>query len=169
VLQRGDMVRTDTGAEFNHYLPTAARCTCRWCPRRTARLYTIALDVQKTVINMVRPGVTWWELHDKATEMLREAGGYDKDYYYGIGHFIGMEVHDEGDYLIPLQAGMVLSIEQGVMKPGEARIACEDDVLVTEDGYEWLSRGIPIEIDEVEAMLAKPGAFDNFIDARGAQ
>ncbi len=168
VLEPGDMVWTDTGAEFNHYsadMQRAAPLDGKFTAEQR-RLYTIALDVQKTVIGMVRPGVTWWELHDKAIEMLREAGGYDEDYYYGIGHFIGMEVHDEGDYLMPLQAGMVLSIEQGVMKPGEARIAFEDDVLVTEDGHEWLSRGIPIEIDEVEAMLAKPGAFDDFIDAR---
>ncbi len=171
ILQPGDMVWTDTGAEFNHYsvdLQRAAPVDGKFTAEQR-RLYTIALDVQKTVIAMVRPGVTWWELHDKATEMLREAGGYDQDYYYGIGHFIGMEVHDEGDYLMPLQAGMVLSIEQGVMKPGEARIAFEDDVLVTADGHEWLSRGIPIEIDEVEAMLAKPGAFDAFIDVRSKQ
>ena len=132
VLERGDMVWTDTGAEFNHYsadMQRAAPLDGKFTAEQR-RLYTIALDVQKTVIGMVRPGVTWWELHDKAIEMLREAGGYDKDYYYGIGHFIGMEVHDEGDYLMPLQAGMVLSIEQGVMKPG---------------------------------------AFDSFIDARGAR
>jgi Xaa-Pro aminopeptidase len=171
VLQAGDMVWTDTGAEFNHYsadLQRAAPVDGKFTAEQR-RLYSIALDVQKTVISMVRPGVTWWELHDKAINMLREAGNYDRDYYYGIGHFIGMEVHDEGDYLMPLQAGMVLSIEQGVMKPGEARIAFEDDVLVTEDGYEWLSRGVPIEIDEVEAMLSKPGAFDDFIDARKSQ
>ena len=59
------------------------------------KLYAIALDVQKTVISMIRPGVTWWELHDKAMQMLRDAGGYDEYYYYGIGHFIGMEVHEK--------------------------------------------------------------------------
>jgi Xaa-Pro aminopeptidase len=168
VLQAGDMVWTDTGAAFNHYsadiqrnAPVDGRFT-----EAQRQLYTIALDVQKTVIGMVRPGVTWWELHDKAIAMLHEAGGYDEDYYYGIGHFIGMEVHDEGNYLVPLQAGMVLSIEQGVMKPGEARIAFEDDVLVTEKGFEWLSRSIPIEIDEIEKMLAVPSAFDQFVGTR---
>jgi Xaa-Pro aminopeptidase len=167
-LQPGDMVWTDTGAEFNHYsadiqrnAPVDGKFTTE-----QRRLYAIALDVQKTVIGMVRPGVTWWELHDKAISMLREAGDYDKDYYYGIGHFIGMEVHDEGDYLVPLRAGMVLSIEQGVSKPGEARIAFEDDVLVTEDGHEWLSRSIPIEMEEIETMKAMPSAFKQFVDER---
>ena len=168
VFQPGDMVWTDTGAAFNHYsadiqraIPVDGTFTAE-----QRRLYEIALDVQTTVIGMVRPGVTWWELHDKAIEMLRDAGGYDVDYYYGIGHFIGMEVHDEGDYLVPLRPGMVLSIEQGVMKPGEPRIALEDDVLVTEDGYEWLSRDIPITIDEIERISKTPSSFDRFIEAR---
>jgi len=164
VFAAGDMVWTDTGAAFNHYsadiqrnIPIDGRFT-----DRQRRLYEIALDVQKTVIGMVRPGVTWWELHDKAIEMLREAGGYDEHYYYGIGHFIGMEVHDEGDYLMPLKPGMALSIEQGVMPPEGPRIAFEDDVLVTDDGHEWLSESIPIEIDDVEAWAARPSRWDDF-------
>ncbi|MDH4048769.1 MAG: Xaa-Pro peptidase family protein [Gammaproteobacteria bacterium] len=168
ILRPGDMVWTDTGAAFNHYSADIQRNAPvdGTFTDEQRRLYSIALNVQKTVIGMVRPGVTWWELHDKAIAMLRDAGGYDEDYYYGIGHFIGMEVHDEGDYLIPLQAGMVLSIEQGVMKPGEARIAFEDDVLVTEDGYEWLSRSIPIEVDEIEQMMKTPSAFRGFVENR---
>ena len=168
ILQPGDMVWTDTGAAFNHYSADIQRAVPvdGTFTAEQRRLYDIALDVQTTVIERVRPGVTWWELHDQAIRMLRDAGGYDVDYYYGIGHFIGMEVHDEGDYLVPLRPGMVLSIEQGVMKPGEPRIAFEDDVLVTEDGCEWLSRDIPIEIDEIERMLEAPSAFDAFIAAR---
>ena len=164
----GDMVWTDTGAAFNHYsadvqrnVPVSGRLS-----GEQRRLYEIALDVQKTVISMVKPGVTWWELHDKAIEMLREAGGYDEHYYYGIGHFIGMEVHDEGDYLEPLMPGMALSIEQGVMPPEGPRIAFEDDVLVTEDGHEWLTESIPIEIDDVEALSSEPADLDAFIGNR---
>jgi Xaa-Pro aminopeptidase len=164
----GDMVWTDTGAAFNHYsadvqrnVPVSGRLT-----DEQRRLYEIALDVQKTVISMVKPGVTWWELHDKAIEMLREAGGYDEHYYYGIGHFIGMEVHDEGDYLEPLMPGMALSIEQGVMPPEGPRIAFEDDVLVTEDGHEWLTESIPIEIDDVEALSSESADLDAFIENR---
>lgn len=166
VFRDGDMVWTDTGAAFNHYsadiqrnIPLDGRFTSE-----QRRLYEIALEVQKTVIGMVRPGVTWWELHDKAIEMLRAAGGYDEDYYYGIGHFIGMEVHDEGDYLIPLQPGMALSIEQGVMPPEGPRIAFEDDVLVTEDGHEWISSSIPIEIRDVEAWAAESSSLEQFTE-----
>ncbi|MDE0063354.1 MAG: M24 family metallopeptidase [Gammaproteobacteria bacterium] len=161
VFQAGDLVWTDTGAAFNHYsadiqrtAPIDGRLT-----ERQRELYEIALDVQKTVIGMVRPGATWWQLHDKAMEILRDAGGYDEYYYYGIGHFIGMDVHDEGDYLVPFKPGMALAIEQGVMPPEGPRVAFEDDVLVTDDGHEWLSRDIPIEIEDVEALTSSPGVF----------
>ena len=110
------------------------------------------LDVQKAVISEVRPGVTWQELHDLAMRMLKDAGGWDESYTYGIGHFIGMEVHEHGDYVGPLMPGMVLAIEQGAVVDG-TRVAFEDDILVTSDGHEWLTRFIPIEIDEVEALL----------------
>jgi Xaa-Pro aminopeptidase len=158
VFESGDMVHVDTGAAFNHHsadmqrsMPVDKKFTAE-----QRRLYEVALNVQKTVISRIKPGVTWWELHELAVDMLREAGGYDKYYTYGIGHFLGMEVHDEGDYEQPLQPGMALTIEQGVAPPDGPRVALEDDVLVTDTGHEWLSRAIPIEIDEVEAMAAEP-------------
>jgi len=165
VFEQGDVLHTDTGAAFNHYSADVQRNAPigGTFSEEQRRLYTIALDVQKTVISMIRPGVTWWQLHDKAVQMLRDAGGYDQYYTYGIGHFIGMEVHDEGDYHQPLRAGMALSIEQGVAPPDGPRIAFEDDVLVTENGYEWMSRIIPIEIDEVEAMMTTPSSLLEFV------
>jgi len=166
VFEAGDLLHTDTGAAFNHYsadvqrnLPIDGVFT-----DEQRHLYTVALDVQKAVIEAVRPGVTWWELHEIAVRMLREAGGYDEHYTYGIGHFIGMEVHDEGDYHRPLMPGMMLSIEQGVAPPDGPRVAFEDDVLVTEEGFEWLSRVIPIEIDEIEALAQQPSTLQAFID-----
>ena len=86
--------------------------------------------------------------------MLEEAGGWDECYTYGIGYFIGMEVHEHGDYLAPLEPGMVLAIEQGAIVDG-TRVAFEDDIL-SEDGHEWLTRSIPIEMEEVEALRRQP-------------
>ena len=166
VFEESDMVHVDTGAAFNHHSADLQRnvpVDGKFSPKQRL-LYQIALDVQKTVISMIQPGVTWWELHERAVSMLREAGGYDQYYTYGIGHFIGMEVHDEGDYEAPLMAGMVLSIEQGVAPPDGPRVAFEDDVIVTEVGHEWLSQSIPIEIDDVEAMAASPTSFRLFLD-----
>ncbi len=98
--------------------------------------------------------------------MLRDVGGYDQYYTYGIGHFIGMEVHDEGDYEAPLQPGMALSIEQGVAPPDGPRIAFEDDVIVTEDGHDWISQWIPIEIDDVEALARRGSNLEAFVRKR---
>ena len=164
VFEDGDMAHVDTGAAFNHHSADVQRSVPvngRFSDEQR-RLYAIALDVQKTVISRIRPGVTWWELHNLAVRMLREAGGYDRYYTYGIGHLLGMEVHDEGDYSRPLQAGMALTIEQGVAPPGGPRVALEDDVIVTEDGHDWVSRDIPIEPADVEAMKAVPSSFDTF-------
>lgn len=165
IFEAGDMVQVDTGAAFNHYtadiqrsIPVVGKFTPDQC-----KIYDIALSVQKAVIAKIKPGVTWWELHNLAVQMLRDAGGYDKYYTYGIGHFLGMEVHDEGDYEQPLQPGMVLTIEQEVAPPNGPHIALEDDILITENGNEWLSRFIPLERNELEAMKANPSSFDAFV------
>ncbi len=153
----GILVHFDTGARINHYsadvqrtVPAGDRFT-----GEQSRVYEMVLNVQKAVIAAVRPGVTWQELHDLAVRMLREAGGWDESYTYGIGHYIGMEVHEHGVYTEPLVPGMALAIEQGAIVNG-TRVAFEDDVLVTADGHEWLTRSIPIEIAEVEALRKQP-------------
>jgi len=169
-IRSGDVIHTDTGAEFNFFSADIQRNIAvdgRLSPRQR-EIYQIALRVQKTVIDSVRPGVTWWQLHRLAERILRESGGYDKYYRYGIGHFIGMDVHDEGDYDQPLQAGMALSIEQGVFPPNAPHAAFEDDLVVTESGHEWLSRSIPIEIADIEALAKEPSGLAGFL-ARGAR
>lgn len=150
----GSLVHFDTGASMNHYsadiqrtVPADGKFT-----KEQKRIYQVVLDVQKAVISEVRPGVAWHELQDLATQMLKDAGGWDESYTYGIGHFIGMEVHEHGDYVGPLMPGMVIAIEQGAVVNG-TRVAFEDDVLVTTNGHEWLTRFIPIEIEDVEALL----------------
>jgi Xaa-Pro aminopeptidase len=165
LLQPGDMVHTDTGAEFNFFSADIQRNVAvdGSLTSKQREIYEIALTVQKTVIDSVRPGVTWWQLHRMAERLLKEAGGYDKYYQYGIGHFIGMEVHDEGDYLKPLQPGMALSIEQGVFPPNGPHAAFEDDVIVTATGHEWVSRSIPIEIREIEALAREPSRLAPFL------
>ncbi len=160
-IGEGMLVHFDTGARMNHYsadiqrtVPTGDRFT-----DHQRHVYQTVLDVQKAVIAAVRPGITWNELQEIAVSMLRDAGGWDESYTYGIGHFIGMEVHEHGDYVTPLQPGMVLAIEQGAIVDG-TRVAFEDDVLVTEDGHEWLTRFIPIEIGEVEELRRQPSGVD---------
>jgi Xaa-Pro aminopeptidase len=165
VFATGDVVHVDTGAAFNHHSADLQRMvpvSGKFTPEQR-KLYEIALNVQKTVISRIKPGVTWWELHNLAVQMLRDAGGYDKYYTYGIGHFLGMEVHDEGDYEQPLRPGMALTIEQGVAPPDGPRMALEDDVIVTENGHDWVTRGLPIEIADLEAMMTRPSSFEPFV------
>ena len=149
----GTLVHFDTGAAMNHYSADIQRTVPAdgSFTREQRRIYEVVLEVQKAVIAAVRPGVTWDELQALAMQRLRDAGGWDESYTYGIGHFIGMEVHEHGNYTAPLQPGMVVAIEQGAVVDG-TRVAFEDDILVTRDGHEWLTRFIPIEIDEVEAL-----------------
>lgn len=161
VIRDGDMVWFDTGAAYRFYSADIQRqipANGRFSPEQR-QLYDIVANVQKTVISRLRPGVTWNELHEVAVTMLRDAGGLDQSYTYGIGHFIGMDVHDHGDYVRPLRPGMVIAIEQGAVRNG-LRIAFEDDVLVTERGHEWLTRFIPIDIAELEKLKTEPPAFD---------
>ncbi|MEL7047159.1 MAG: Xaa-Pro peptidase family protein [Pseudomonadota bacterium] len=152
-IKVGSLVHFDTGASMNHYSADIQRTVPAdgTFTEEQRRVYKVVLDVQKAVIAAVRPGVTWHELQDMTMKMLRDAGGWDDSYTYGIGHFIGMDVHEHGDYVGPLKPGMVLAIEQGAVVNG-TRVAFEDDVLVTETGQDWLTRFIPIEIEEVEAL-----------------
>jgi Xaa-Pro aminopeptidase len=153
----GALVHFDTGAAMNHYSADIQRTVPAdgtFTPEQR-RVYEGVLAVQKAVIAAVRPGVTWQELQALAMRELRSKGGWDESYTYGIGHFIGMEVHEHGDYVGPLQPGMVIAIEQGAVVDG-TRVAFEDDILVTRTGHEWLTRFIPIEIDEVEALRRQP-------------
>jgi Xaa-Pro aminopeptidase len=153
----GSLVHFDTGAAMNHYSADIQRTVPadgKFTPEQR-RVYQGVLDVQKAVIAAVKPGVTWQQLQEIATRELRRKGGWDQSYTYGIGHFIGMEVHEHGDYVGPLQPGMVIAIEQGAVVEG-TRVAFEDDILVTKNGHEWLTRFIPIEIEEVEALRRQP-------------
>ncbi len=89
-----------------------------------------------------------------AKGVLEEAG-YAEYFIHGVGHFVGLDVHDAGDYALPLEEGVVLTIEPGIYIPDEGiGIRIEDVVLVTKDGAELLSRDIPRTVEEIEAAMA---------------
>ena len=79
-----------------------------------------------------------------------ERWGFPDQFPGGAGHFVGMSVHDVGDYALPLQPGMVIAVEPIIDIPEEdLHIRIEDTVLITEDGHEILSAHVPKEVDEV--------------------
>jgi Xaa-Pro aminopeptidase len=84
-----------------------------------------------------------------------EAAGYGDFFIHGLGHFVGLDVHDVGAYHEPLQAGMVLTIEPGIYLPDKGfGVRIEDEVLVTETGARLLSDGLPRRAEEVERWMA---------------
>ena len=82
-----------------------------------------------------------------------------RHFVHGLTHWLGMDVHDVGDYGTPLAPGMVITIEPGVyIQEEEIGIRIEDDVLITETGFELLSRDLPRDPDAIEAAMAEaPG------------
>jgi Xaa-Pro aminopeptidase len=117
-------------------------------------VYKIALEVQKASIEAYRPGVTSADVRKYVAEKMKEMGIKTRGQRGGIGHGVGMATHDVGP-LSPLREGMVFAIEPGLYYPEKnLGIRIEDTVLITADGCEVLTKGVPKEIDDVERLLA---------------
>lgn len=190
-LRDGDLVLVDAGCELGGYASDITRTFpvngCFTPPQRA--LYQVALEAQQAALAEVRPGKRWNAPHQAAlralTRGLLELGlleGTKRDvpklikedkykpfYMHRTGHWLGMDVHDVGDYKRDgrwreLRPGMVLTVEPGLYvgpdaeAPEEFRgigIRIEDDVLVTEDGHEVLSGDVPKEIAEIEQLMSR--------------
>jgi Xaa-Pro aminopeptidase len=119
----------------------------------------------REAIEAIRPGTTVGELTGVARTWLRDnsngaCGQQTCDAYFvhGLSHWLGMDVHDVGDYSTRLLPGMVLTIEPGIYLPDEnLGVRIEDDVLVTETGHEILSAGAPRDPDAIEALMREGG------------
>jgi Xaa-Pro aminopeptidase len=185
-LKDGDMLLIDAGAELDGYAADITRSfpvNGRFTAEQRA-VYEVVLAAQAAAIAEARPGKHWNEPHDAAVRVLTdglvqlkllkgsvdahiEDGTYKRFYMHRTGHWLGMDVHDVGDYKIDeqwrmLEPGMVLTVEPGLYI-GEADdvpagfrhigVRIEDDVLVTRDGHEVLSRDTPKDIGEIEALM----------------
>lgn len=188
----GELLLIDAGAEYRGYASDITRCFPAGgrFSREQRALYQLVLDAQHAALAAARPGRPWGALHAAAlavlVEGLRHLGllkgkpakllrdqGYRRFCPHKSGHWLGMDVHDVGDYKIAgedreLEPGMVFTVEPGLYVPPGAEgvparwhgigIRIEDDVAITAGGHEVLSAGVPKEIDEIEALLAeRPG------------
>lgn len=186
-LKDGELVLIDAGAEFQYYGSDITRTfpvSGRFSPLQRD-LYTLVLDAQKAAIAQVRPGVPFSSFHDAAVRVLTEglvflklltgsvddliaSEAYKPFYMHRTGHYLGLDVHDAGDYVLggasrPLEPGMVVTVEPGLYFgrnlldiPDEFKgigIRIEDDLLVTLDGHEILTSAAPKEIDALEALV----------------
>jgi len=161
--QPGDLVVVDAGAEYAQYTADVTRTipvSGTFTPRQRA-IYNLVLGAQQAAIDSVRPGITFGRLSQIAAEYMRRNSGdlcggqpCNRYYIHGMGHWIGMDVHDVGTYNIPLQPGMVFTIEPGIYIPEEGfGVRIEDDILVTATGYENLSAAAPRTAEEIERLM----------------
>ncbi|MGZ3727089.1 MAG: aminopeptidase P family protein [Pseudobdellovibrio sp.] len=186
--KNGDLLLIDAGAEYNMYtgditrtFPVNGRFTE---PQR--KVYEGVLQIQKELISYVKPGVFFKDLHkmaeDRLTDLMFELGllsgkkedvmkasEHRKYYPHGVGHWLGMDVHDAGLYFlrgepIPIEAGMCFTIEPGLYIPADDKTApaelrgigvrIEDNIVVTANGCDILTSSVPKEVAEIEKLMA---------------
>lgn len=167
-IEEGQLVLMDVGAAYNNYSADITRCfpVSESFSDRQKQIYQLVLDVQKEIIEMIKPGVSLMDLQVKTRELLAESAlaiGLIKDldeitryYMHGVSHFLGLDTHDLGGRNAILEAGNVITVEPGIYIPEEnLGVRIEDDVLVTESGNCVLSHNIPKEISEIEEIRRK--------------
>ncbi len=185
-LKDGALVLIDAGAEYDLYASDVTRTfpVCgRFKPAQRA-LYDVVLDAQRAAIKKVRPGNTWNDVHKAAVRVLTEGliefgllkgraaklikdGEHLRFYMHRTGHWLGMDVHDVGDYRDRgawrrFAPGMALTVEPGLYLRGadvprrwrNIGVRIEDSVVVTARAARVLSAGVPKDPDEVEALVS---------------
>jgi len=188
VIADGELVLIDAGCELDCYASDITRTfpvNGRFSPEQRA-LYELVLKANEACIELMRPGLPWNEVHDLSVQILTAglvelgllegevdaliaSGAYREFYMHRIGHWLGMDVHDVGNYKLngewrSLEPGMVMTIEPGLyVSPHNEKvdprwrgigIRIEDDVLVTDAGHEVLTTDVPKSVAEIEALMA---------------
>jgi Xaa-Pro aminopeptidase len=188
VARDGDLVLVDAGAEYRGYAADITRtfpASGRFGKEQRA-LHALVCEAQDAALAQARPGVAYEAGHQAAVEVLTEGllqlgllkgkrqklvadGAYKRFYPHKTGHWLGLDVHDVGEYRIDgesrlLEPGMVYTIEPGLYVraddtgvPAKWRgigVRIEDDVAITRDGHEVLTTGLARTADEIEAWMA---------------
>jgi Xaa-Pro aminopeptidase len=157
VIRSGDLILCDIGAEVDYYAADVTRTfpvDGRFTPEQRG-IYETVLAAQEAAAAKLRAGVVYDEAQVAANQVMDRAHHRD-DFWHGLGHFVGLDVHDAGDLAKPLPAGAVVTIEPGIYLPNrEIGVRIEDDFLVTATGAENMSRAIPRTVAEVEAAMRR--------------
>ena len=169
-LKDGDLILFDLGAEYNCYnaditrvFPVNGKFT-----ERQKEVYNSVLKVNEEIIDLIKPGMKYKEVNEKATDLIAEECiklGLIKDkkdvrkyYYHSIGHSLGMDTHDiETPHRdITFEPGVIFTVEPGIyIEEEEIGIRIEDDILVTEEGAINLSKDIIKSVDDIEEFMNK--------------
>jgi Xaa-Pro aminopeptidase len=161
-LKSDDLVVVDIGAEYGFYAADITRTFPvgkKFTPRQR-EVYQVVLEVQAYVESLARPGLYLKNaeypersLHHLAMTFLQKRG-FDKYFNHGIGHFLGLDVHDVGILAEPLQPGDVFTLEPGIYIPSEnLGIRIEDDYVMADDGVVCLSYDLPKQAEEIERLM----------------
>jgi Xaa-Pro aminopeptidase len=168
-IQDGDIVVMDVGAQYSGYAADITRtvpANGKFTPRQR-EIYEIVLGAQNAALSALKPGADMCRKgkqslykisYDYINSHGKDTNGKPLGQYFihGLGHNIGLNVHDPGDSCKPLIPGQVVTIEPGIYIPDEnLGVRIEDDVLITETGYELLSSKLPRSVDEIEKIMAE--------------
>lgn len=153
-IQKGDFILFDLGVVYNGYCSDITRTVAFGEPTDAQReIYETVRLAEKTAVNMVRPGVTAMALDKAARDVITNAG-YGEYFTHRLGHGLGISVHEypsiTGTNPFVLEEGMVFTIEPGIYKADVTGVRIEDDVVVTKDGVEVLTK-FPKELQIIEA------------------
>jgi Xaa-Pro aminopeptidase len=167
-IQDGDIVVMDVAAQYSGYAADITRtipATGKYTPRQL-EIYNIVLGAQEAAIRALKPGMDMCRSGNKSVYKIAydyiNSHGKDEHgkslgqyFIHGLGHSIGLNVHDAGDLCRPFAPGMVVTVEPGIYIPEESLgVRIEDDVLITDTGSEVLSQRLPRSPDEVEKIMA---------------
>ncbi|MBC5629915.1 aminopeptidase P family protein [Clostridium sp. NSJ-6] len=169
-LKDGDLIQFDLGAQYNFYNADISRAfpvNGKFTERQKA-VYNAVLKVNEEIINDIKPGKTFKEINNKATDLIaeeciklgliKEKSEVSKYYFHSIGHSLGLDTHDlETPHRdITFKEGVVYTVEPGIyIEEENIGIRIEDDVLVTEDGVINLTSKMIKTVEEIENFMAK--------------
>ena len=142
-LQQDEFVLFDLGVIYDNYCSDMTRTVQFGTPSKEAQaIYDVVLKAELEAIAAIKPGVTIKDVDAIARNIISEAG-YGEYFPHRLGHGLGLEEHEYQDVSSSnnnqFEAGMVVTVEPGIYVPGVAGVRIEDDILVTEDGYEILT------------------------------
>jgi Xaa-Pro aminopeptidase len=167
-IQDGDIVVMDVAAQYSGYAADITRtipANGKFTPRQR-EIYDTVLGAQEAALHALKPGMDMCRKGDKSVYKIAydyiNSHGKDQNgkplgqyFIHGLGHSIGLNVHDPGDLCKPFAPGTVVTIEPGIYIPDEnLGVRIEDDVLITDTGYELLSQRLPRTPDEIEKLMA---------------
>jgi Xaa-Pro aminopeptidase len=179
-----DMVLMDVGAEYHGYSADVTRTvpsSGKFTPDQKA-IYNLVYDAQEAIFKLCKEGTPFDALNEKATEVLangllklgiiKDKKDIGKYYPHGCSHFLGLDVHDAGNYDQDLKENMVITVEPGIYIPSDSpcdkkwwgiAVRIEDDVRVGKEAPELLSYLAPRKAEDVEKMAAQKSALNNLV------